>query len=93
MSTPIRTSTPAILSLVFGLACWFVLPLLGAIVAVVCGHVARSEIRQAATGTVDGERMAFAGMILGYVQLALGFLIMLTLVGAFFGIMSGGHHF
>ena len=93
MSTPIRTSMPAILSLIFGLACWFMLPFVGAIVAVVCGHLARSEIRQAAPATIDGEGMAVAGLVLGYAQLTLCVLIVLALTAAFFGIVSGGHHF
>ena len=41
------TSTAAVLSLVFGIISWLILPLLGALVAIVCGHVARADIRRA----------------------------------------------
>ncbi len=37
---PNTTSTYAILSLAFGIMAWIMAPLLGAIVAVVCGHLA-----------------------------------------------------
>jgi hypothetical protein len=86
------TSTPAVLSLVFGLACWFMLPVVGAIVAIVCGHLARSEIRRAPAGSVKGDGMALAGLILGYTQLALGLLVMLTVIAfVMLGISLGAH--
>jgi len=74
-----RTSTTAIVSLVFGALCWMALPVVGAIVAIVCGHVARREIRAAAPRTVEGDGLALAGLILGYVQLALSILILLAI--------------
>lgn len=72
------TSSLAIVSLVFGISTWFVLPFVGAIVAVICGHMARNEIRRAQPGTLEGESMATAGIVLGYVHLALMFLIVLV---------------
>jgi hypothetical protein len=56
-----RTNPVAICSLCFGLGQFF-LPLVGAVVAVVCGHAAKSQIRR----TGDGAAMAIAGMVLGY---------------------------
>ena len=79
-----RTSTTAVLSLVFGILSWVMLPLLGAIVAVVTGHVARSEIRRAAPGELEGDGMAVAGLVLGWANLALvlfGLLLVLFLFG------------
>ena len=70
-----RTSTLAIVSLISGIASWLPLPLLGAIVAVVCGHLARGEIRRAPAGTIEGDGMAIAGLILGYAHLALWALV------------------
>jgi len=61
----------AVISLVAGIGSWVVLPVIGSIVAVVTGHVARKQIRQSA-GAQDGEGMALAGLILGYTHLALG---------------------
>ncbi len=85
------TSTPAVLSLVFGIASWFALPFLGAIVAVVCGHLARGEIRRAQPGTMQGEGMALAGLILGYVHLALILLVVLGVLLVLAGIVAYHH--
>jgi hypothetical protein len=52
---------------------YFFLPLIGAIIAVVAGHMARKEISNSG-GQIGGGGMALAGLILGYVQLALLFL-------------------
>ncbi|MFV9505495.1 MAG: DUF4190 domain-containing protein [Oscillochloridaceae bacterium umkhey_bin13] len=60
----------AITSLVAGIISWVMIPVLAAIVAVVTGHIARREIRNA-PGRLSGDGMALAGMILGYAQLAL----------------------
>jgi hypothetical protein len=43
---------------------------LGAIPAVVCGHIAKSRIRDSA-GTLQGDGLALAGLILGYVAIGL----------------------
>ena len=82
-ATPKNTSTYAILSLAFGLMAWLMAPLLGAIVAVVCGHLARAEIRRA-HGAIEGDGMAMAGLILGYLQIALAIVFALV-VAIFFG--------
>lgn len=65
-----RTSSLAIVSLIFGILAYVFLPFLGALIAVVCGHSARSEIRRAAPGTIEGDGLALAGLILGWIQLA-----------------------
>ncbi|MDG2537605.1 DUF4190 domain-containing protein [Dyella jiangningensis] len=74
------TNSLAVISLIFGICCWFVLPLIGAIVAVVCGHLARAEIRRAEPGTVEGDGLAIAGLVLGYVHLALALLAIVFVV-------------
>ena len=89
-AVPARTSTMAVVSLVFGIVCWVALPFIGALVAVICGHAARGEIRRAPQGTVEGDGMALAGLVLGWVHLALFvlafFAVVLFLGGlAFFG--------
>jgi hypothetical protein len=68
-----RDSSLAVASLVCGLAAWCIFPVLGAIAAVITGHLAKREIRQSA-GTLSGDGMAIAGLILGYTQL--GFVIL-----------------
>jgi hypothetical protein len=83
-----RTSTLAIISLIGGITGWTILPFLGAIVAVITGHMAHSEINKSG-GMITGKGMATAGLILGYLALvgglcALCFFIILPILG--FGI-------
>ncbi|EQD64288.1 hypothetical protein B1A_08932, partial [mine drainage metagenome] len=61
----VRTSGTAIASLIFGVLAWVALPLLGAILAVILGHIARGEIRRAPPGSIDGDGMAVAGLVRG----------------------------
>jgi len=78
---PDRTSTLAVVSLVSGILAWCALPFVGAIVAVVCGHLARGEIRRTPfDARPDGDSMAVAGLVLGYVQLLLGVLMMVAVI-------------
>jgi hypothetical protein len=77
------TSTAAILSLVFGILGWVGLPVLGSIVAIVCGHMARAEIRNAGVA-LQGDGLAIAGLVLGWAQLAMTALLVLAMV-LFFG--------
>jgi hypothetical protein len=84
-----RTSSLAVISLIFGILCWVGLPFLGAVVAVVCGHAARGEIRRAPPGLIEGDGMAVAGLILGWAHLAIfivGAFVLFTFLGglAFF---------
>lgn len=87
------TSTTAIVSLVFGILSWILLPVAGALVAVVCGHLARSEIRRAPPGVViDGDGMAVTGLVLGYLHLLFVAVAALALFGMlFFGIGALSH--
>ncbi len=79
------TSTLAIVSLVFGILTWILIPFIGAIVAIVCGHLARSEIRRAPPGIViEGDGMAIAGLVLGYVHLVFAVFVVLALMGVLF---------
>jgi len=84
MDTPIRTSNTAIASLIFGVLSWIVLPFIGAILAVVLGHSARKGINRAPPGTIEGDGMAIAGLILGWAHLAL-FLVAILFIFVFLG--------
>jgi len=79
MAQPIQTSTAAIVSLIFGILAWLALPLIGAIVAVIAGHMARGEIR-AGRGDLDGDGLAVAGLVLGWIQLVIVMLIIALIV-------------
>lgn len=67
------TSTLAVLSLISGILAWLGLFGLGGLVAVITGHMAVSEINKS-MGRLTGSGMAKAGLILGYVNIALAFL-------------------
>ncbi len=69
------TSAAAIISLVCGLLSWCVLPVIGAVAAVIAGHIARAEIRRAPADSIEGDGMAIAGLILGWAHLILVVLI------------------
>lgn len=69
-----RTNPLAVGSLLLGF--FSVFPLFG-ILAVVFGHVARSQVRKSA-GRQKGAGMAMAGLILGY--LGLGFILFVILI-------------
>ena len=79
------TSALAITSLVSGILGWTLLPFLGSIAAVICGHMARAEVRR--DPNLDGDGMAVAGLVLGWVSIALGVLAILLVIVAilFFG--------
>lgn len=88
-----RTSSLAVVSLIFGILAYVFLPGLGALIAVICGHSARSEIRRAPPGSIDGDGLAVAGLILGWIQLAsIILLIILGLLVLFGIIVFNGFH-
>jgi len=84
MDTSPRTSGTAIASLIFGILSWIMLPFIGALLAVVLGHSARSEIRRAPPGMIEGDGMALGGLILGWVHLAF-FIVVVMLIFMFLG--------
>ena len=73
-------STMAIISLITGVLGLTFIPFVGSIVAVVTGQMAKKEIQQSA-GTLQGEGMATAGLVLGWIGIVLG-VPGLCLVGA-----------
>lgn len=75
------TNTMAIVSLVGGIAGWSIAPIAASVVAIVCGHIARKQIRSSGE---EGDGLAVAGLVLGYLN------VVLTCLGtaiafAFFG--------
>lgn len=76
------TSHLAIASVIFGVLCWITLPLVGAIAAIITGHLAKAEIRKTKPPP-GGEELATVGLILGYIHLGLilaGAIIILALI-------------
>jgi hypothetical protein len=86
-SAPRTTCTLAVVSLCFGIAAWTVFPFVGAIVAVICGHLARREIRQTLSEPLDGDGFAVTGLVLGYAQLILSVLGMLVFWAVLLGLI------
>ncbi len=78
-----RTSSLAIISLVSGLLGWSALPFIGSVVAIITGHLARSEIRRD-PGALEGDGLALAGLVLGYAMVAVAVLSLIALL-LFFG--------
>ena len=88
MSVPVKTtSTLAIISLVAGILGWTLLPLLGSLGAIITGHMARGEIRKSA-GTIDGNGLAIAGLVLGWGSVVVTILGVLLVVLFFGGIAA-----
>ena len=88
------TSVLAIVSLVSGILGWTFMPMLGSLVAVVTGHLARTDIR-ASHGRIEGDGLAVAGLVLGWVSIAVGLLVVAGFLMFFGGLaaliaMSGG---
>jgi hypothetical protein len=80
-SQRVDTSVLAIISLIAGILGIF---LFGSLIAVVCGHLARAEIRRK-PGQLEGDGLAVAGLVLGYIGLAFTLLIVIL-----FGLVIGG---
>ncbi|MEO6848205.1 MAG: DUF4190 domain-containing protein [Chthoniobacterales bacterium] len=102
-SLPVVTQKPiesfAVVSLVLGIieypffifgifAVIFILPL--SILAIVFGHIARSKIRN--NPGRNGSSMALAGLILGYIALAIIPIIIALCVLLFAGFAAASHH-
>jgi len=91
MNTPAAvrpTSTYALVALISGILGWTLFPMLGSLVAVIFGHMARAEIRRA---NMDGDGMALAGLILGYssfVITALAIMFAVLLVAGVIGAIA-----
>jgi hypothetical protein len=77
------TSTMAIVSLIAGIAGFSFLPLIGTIVALITGYMARNETR-AVPPTASGDGLATAGIIMGWVQVGLSILAICLFI-LFFG--------
>lgn len=92
--TPAPTSTLSLTSLMMGIISWIILPVVGGIIAVITGHLAKKEIRQS-DGLLGGDSLAMAGLVLGYANILLGLcscLIVILFPVLFAGVWSFGRH-
>ena len=84
VTTPPRKSGAAVASLICGILSVSFLPIiLMGIAAVICGHLARGQIRKGG-GMVLGEGMATAGLLTGYFGIGLNILVGVVLASAIF---------
>ena len=65
-----QTSSMAVVSLVLGIASYFLIPLVGAIAAIITGNLAKKEIQQDPKN-LSGEGLARWGIILGWVNIGI----------------------
>ena len=69
----VPNSNSAMISLIAGILGLTLVPFIGSIVAVVTGNMARREIRDSG-GSMGGDGMATAGLVLGWIGIGLGVL-------------------
>ena len=88
-----KDSSLAIISLVCGISAYCFLPFVGALAAIITGHIALNEIKSS-NGQLKGSGMATAGLVLGYAQFGLvifGILLVIALaptIGSIFSSVS-----
>lgn len=84
---PVQPNVPtnglAVASLCCGIASFLGFWILTALPAVICGHMARGQIRESHGGQ-QGSGMALAGLIMGYLMIALTLLLFVVGVGFFY---------
>lgn len=76
---PLPVNSLAVASMILGFTSYFVLPVVGAILAIVTGHMARREIR-VNPYKYSGRGFATAGLILGYTHLVLAFISLVFII-------------
>ena len=77
---PPRRSGKALASLVCGLLGLFLIPLVMPVAAIVLGRVAQREMREA-RGTLAGWGMAQAGIVMGWIGVAIAAAIVAVAIG------------
>lgn len=79
-----RNSGLAVAAMVLGIVAMIWLPIIAAIPAAICGHMALSQIRAAGQENLGGRGMAITGVVLGYLNIGIWVLITLVLFLPFF---------
>lgn len=81
-SPPRPTNTMAVVSLIAAITGITIIPVVGSIVGVITGHIARRQIAE--TGE-EGSGFATAGLVVGYVGIALLVVVIVLIVAALVG--------
>lgn len=87
LTPPPPTSTTAMISLIAGILGLTFIPLLGSILALVLGYMSKKEIQQSA-GSLSGEGLATAGIVLGWIGVAIGCCLLTVFLLVFAGILG-----
>ena len=85
-----QNNSLAIVSLILGLMGFGMLPLIGSLLAIILGHIARRQI--AADETQSGDGLALTGLISGYIGLVLtcsGLIVVIVFFGSSLMAMIG----
>ena len=77
-AAPTQVPTPSVLAIISLIAGILGLIFFGSLIAVICGHIARANIRDS-RGALTGDGLALAGLILGYLGLGLTLLVFLVM--------------
>lgn len=72
-----QTNGLAITSLIFGILTYVLLPLIGALIAIITGHIARAQIKR---NEQEGAGLALAGLILGYIYMLIVVLVIIAAI-------------
>jgi len=83
-----ETNIWAVISLISGILAWLGLFGLGGLAAVIAGHVAKDQIQKSA-GRMSGDGIATAGLILGYLNIALTLVGLCLLILIVTGVITG----
>ena len=86
------TSQLALASLILGILSWALLPIVGGVGAIICGHRARREIR-ASRGALGGDGLALAGLVMGYLHLVLIVVGIVAAIVFFGGLIAAAAYF
>ena len=82
------TSGWAIASLILSIASYVGLPLIGAILGVIFGHMALNEIKRS-EGQLQGRGLAIGGLVLGYAHFVVAICVVATVAAIFLGLLAG----
>lgn len=82
-----KTNVLAIVSLIASIAGFVIAWGIGSIVGIICGHISLSQIKK--TGE-EGRGLAVAGLIVGYIGLALAILSVIVIAIVFGAIAASG---
>jgi hypothetical protein len=83
MGAAVPTNGMAVASLILGIAGLSVVPVIGSVLALILGYMAKRDIRQRPTETT-GEGLATAGVVMGWIGVVLTVLVVCGIL-AFFG--------